>query len=137
MIRLKQNGHNYLITFKRIYKTKVTLVSEERYPTGETYCFIEEIHGNENEYKYLAAMGVAQCSQKEQFSREKGRKYALARAVNNLLPSGPCGRTEAIAYQRAEFWAAYFGRQPVFETVIFVDGNRNLPCTFTGEYINA
>lgn len=137
MIKLRQNGRNYLITFKRAYEIKQALGLKARKPTGETYCFIEEIYGDENESKRLAAMGVAQCSKKEQFSRERGRKYALARALQKLLPATEHGRTEDIADQRAEFWAAYFGRQPVFEPVFFVEGNRDPPVTFTGEPINA
>ena len=70
------------------------------YPNkGQTYCAvldrgIESLDGDTNATIHY---GFAQCNPKEQFEKNKGRKYALRDALNSMPREN-----------RDVFWQAYF-----------------------------
>jgi hypothetical protein len=82
-------------------------------PTGQrfTKCFLHElVHKDEeptrdNVSTLPSYEGMAVCSKKDQFSKNKGRKKSLSRAISNHLVFP----LEA----RLKFWDAYFKMQGV------------------------
>ena len=98
--------------------------------TRLTYCGIFEIPADEKEIPKKLAFGVAKCSERDNFSRESGRKLSLSRALMNgdhefandvkiLEPgTGLVLRTAASARVkelRGIVWKAYFDRIPKFK----------------------
>lgn len=64
-----------------------------------TKCFIYQV--DNNRLGAVVGTGVAYCHYKDQFNKEKGRKLALRRAVQEAFPRGP---------ERVSVWDAYFNR---------------------------
>lgn len=65
---------------------------------GKTECLIKHASGE------VLWTGAALCSKGDQFSKEKGRKVSLARALRTA---------KFTRVDRLEFWNTYFGRKGV------------------------
>jgi hypothetical protein len=89
-VRVNQDGKE----FKVVFKHDCTL-GGRRF----TKCLIECDGGPTFE-------GVAFCSSKDHFSKERGRKVSLARALKEAFLS-----TDSAKSIRTAFWNAYLGRK--------------------------
>jgi hypothetical protein len=82
----------------------------------KTFCLISEVKDDVGKVKDLIVKGIATCSYKDQFDKNKGRKLSMSRALIEERPQipeptkenpqvwGPVFAREV----RQEFWDAYF-----------------------------
>ena len=79
---------------------------------GYTECFIGPDPGEMPQ----EPQGLAMCSYLDPFNKEKGRKLALARALDTIFPTTHLtNRTDILAQRnrRLAFWTVYFNRIPL------------------------
>ncbi len=98
-MRFTKDGQEYRIFFNHF--------NPELDPVGGTNCSIES--ANPEDESYECYRGFAQLHPQDNFSKEKGRKIALARALQTA------GWLEA---DRRYVWLAYFSRSPKNEAIV-------------------
>lgn len=98
-MRFTKEGKEYRIFFNHF--------NPDLDPVGGTNCSIES--ANEDAENFESYHGYAQLHPNDLFSKEKGRKIALARALETS------GWLEA---DRREVWLAYFSRSPKNEAIV-------------------
>jgi hypothetical protein len=99
------NGEVYHVTWQ--YENRF----EERY---KTHCLVSQIYPDNT--KMLIVRGTAECSYKDQFNKNKGRKLSLSRALITERPTVEFPTKEHLQIWapvfdrnlRKEFWDAYF-----------------------------
>lgn len=118
-------GRRIGIQFRHLHTEAIVRGVNQK--TRLTYCGIFEIPADEKEVPKKITFGVAKCSDRDNFSRESGRKLSLTRALANgdhefandikiLEPeTNLVLRTAAsvtVKEKRGVVWKAYFDRIP-------------------------
>lgn len=80
--------------FSTVYDGKEYDVNFSYPNPRETYCEILD-------QEVVVAFGQVKCSPEDQFEKNRGRKFAMGRALNGLIP-----RSDGVG--RSYFWQAYF-----------------------------
>lgn len=97
-----QSGKLIGISFSHILKDADKQLKKNELPwTHETTCYVHEVDGVAGTWKEMLGMGQSRCSPSDTFNKEKGRKIALVRALDDAA----FNRSD-----RGAVWDAYFGR---------------------------
>lgn len=103
MIQATVNGHTISLGFRH------TPLPQEDLPKVRwkelTSCVLLLEPERDGEGRRILGTGVAKCSQKDVFDKERGRKLALTRALAVAFPY------EVGKPLRTAIWAAYHGRR--------------------------